>query len=146
MALLLSRRYLIALVPTTVLTAFAVGIPTDVLPNPWFSRMTPVGPLDAILWPLTSIAIGAVLATYALPGRRPRPLRAGAAGGVLSALAVGCPTCNQLVVTALGVSGALTYFAPIQPALGALSIAVAGLALRRRLIGLAGCPARAPAA
>lgn len=146
MALLLSRRYLVALVPATVLAAAAVGVPTDVLPNPWFSRMTPVRPLDAILWPLTSVAIGAVLATYAVPGRTPRPAQAGAAGGVLSALAVGCPTCNQLVVAALGVSGALTYFAPIQPALGALSLAVAGLALRRRLIGVRGCPARAPAA
>ena len=75
MALLFGRRYLLALVSATLLTAVAVGIPTDVLPKPWFNRMTPVRPLDAILWPLTSIAIGAVLATYALPGRVPRQLR-----------------------------------------------------------------------
>ncbi len=36
--------------------------------------------------------------------------------------AIGCPVCNKLVVLALGFSGALAYFEPIQPAL-----ALAGL-------------------
>ncbi|MEV6867405.1 hypothetical protein AB0M44_41240 [Streptosporangium subroseum] len=35
--------------------------------------------------------------------------------GLLSAFAVGCPICNKLIVMALGVSGALTHFAPGNP-------------------------------
>jgi hypothetical protein len=44
--------------------------------------------------------------------------------------------CNKLVVAMLGVSGALTYFEPVQPLLGAAAIALTLIALRRRLAGL----------
>jgi len=37
-------------------------------------------------------------------------------------LAIGCPVCNKLVVGLLGVSGALSVWAPIQPALAVLSV------------------------
>jgi hypothetical protein len=40
----------------------------------------------------------------------------------LSWLAIGCPVCNKLVVLAVGASGALSYFAPMQPWLAAVSI------------------------
>ncbi|WP_245788732.1 hypothetical protein [Amycolatopsis marina] len=43
---------------------------------------------------------------------------------LLSALAVGCPICNKIVIGLLGVSGALGLWAPIQPALAVLSLAV----------------------
>lgn len=135
MALLGDRRYLLALGPAIVVVALAVGIPTDVLPNPWFTRMTPVRPLDVALLPLTSISVGALLATLALPraqGARGNAVATGAGGGVMSAFAVGCPVCNKLVVLALGFSGALTYFEPIQPMLGIGAVVIALVALRRR--------------
>ncbi|MGI9021291.1 MAG: hypothetical protein ACR2G3_11350 [Solirubrobacterales bacterium] len=89
--------------------------------------MTPVRASDLVLWPLNSVAVGALLATYAVPGGPGAPSRAnaGIGGGVLSALAIGCPICNKLVVLVLGLSGALTYFGPIQPALGALALVIA---------------------
>lgn len=132
---LLTRRYLLALPVTTALAALLIGIPTDVLPNPWFTRMTPVRVTDVILWPLTSIAVGALVATFALPrgtGRRAE-VTAGAGGGLASAFAVGCPVCNKLVVAVLGFSGALTYFAPVQPFLGVAGLLIAVVALRRRI-------------
>jgi hypothetical protein len=104
--------------------------------------MTPVRPLDVILWPLISLASGALLATYAL-GRRDDGSAAsgGAGGGLLGVFAVGCPICNKLVVLALGVSGALTYFGPIQPVLGAAAVVLPLVVLRRRLRALTGaCP------
>lgn len=63
-------------------------------------------------------------------------------GGVGTYLAVGCPICNKLVVALLGTSGALTYFAPIQPLLGVGAVALLVFALRRRLLALAeaSCP------
>ncbi len=134
--LVVNRRYLVALVAATALTAVAVGIPTDVLPNPWFTRMTPVRPMDVILWPLISLSVGALLATYALPRAGGAGLSASAGGGLLGAFAVGCPVCNKLVVLVLGFSGALTYFQPIQPLLGLASIALSLVVLRKRIVAL----------
>lgn len=135
MAALRDRRFLLALLPATLLAALASGIPTDVLPNPWFTRMTPVRTLDVFIWPLLSLAIGALVATYALPAcrRGSRGLSAGAGGGVLGVFAIGCPVCNKLVVLALGFSGALSYFAPVQPVIGLASLALTVAVLRTRL-------------
>ena len=134
-------RYLLTAAIASILVALLIGIPTDVLPNPWFTRMTPVRTLDMVLWPVTSILTGALLATYLLPAacaRRP-PGRAGIAGGTLGWLAIGCPICNKLVVGVIGITGALNVFAPLQPVLGLLGVAVAatGLILRLRLVRLA---------
>lgn len=66
--------------------------------------------------------------------------RARRVGSLLSFLAVGCPVCNKLMVLALGASGAITYFQPAQPWIGALSVALlaygiwARFGLRRRFI------------
>ena len=53
-------------------------------------------------------------------------------GGIGSLLAVGCPTCNQVVVAALGTSGALSLFQPVQPWLGLASLGLLTWLLRRR--------------
>lgn len=136
----------------SAIAALVTGIPTDVLPNPWFTRMTPVRPLDLIIWPLSSLLIGLLLATYVTPrparsGWRallpfsreaPRPGGSSIAGGITTVFAIGCPICNKLVVLVLGLSGALTYFAPIQPLLGALAVLVPLWALRQRIRALTG--------
>lgn len=143
MSLLLSPRYLAALPVATLLVGALVGIPTDVLPNPWFTRMTPVRTLDLILWPITSVVLGALLATFALPSRTAsaRPLSQSTGGGLLSAFAIGCPVCNKLIVAIIGTSGALTYFEPVQPVLGVAAVALGAYGLRRRVLDLtSGCP------
>ncbi len=55
-------------------------------------------------------------------------------GGLLSVFAVGCPVCNKIVVLALGTGGAMTYFAPLQPVLGFISVGLLLYALRARLV------------
>ena len=135
-------RYLLTAAVGSILVALLIGIPTDVLPNPWFTRMTAVRTLDMVLWPVTSILTGALLATYLLPAAcvRRAPGRAGIASGTLGWLAIGCPICNKLVVGAIGITGALNVFAPLQPVLGLLGVMIAamGLSLRLRLVRLAG--------
>jgi hypothetical protein len=64
-----------------------------------------------------------------------RPEGAGFGSGILGLLAAGCPVCNKLVVALLGVSGALSYFEPIQPFLGAAGLLIAAVALFIRLRG-----------
>ncbi len=121
-------------------TLVAAGVPTDVVPTPWFTRMTPVRPQDYAVLALTVALAAALGATYAFPAAcRFRPGTYGAAT-YLSALAVGCPICNKVVVLLLGVGGALTVFQPLQPLLAAGSLALLGyaLTLRLRAVGVLG--------
>lgn len=129
-----------------LLTALAVGVPTDVVPNSLFSRSVPVQWWNYPVLTLTAALAGLVLATYF---RRPAAAEAdstgsrqGSVGGVLSFLAVGCPVCNKLVLLLLGTSGALTIWAPIQPLVALASIALLAVAAVRRLSAEAACPAR----
>ena len=133
----LGPRFLAATALGTALTALALGIPTDLVPNPWFTRMIPPEPSNYFFWVSTSVLTGALLATYALPrATGDKAGGAGIGGGVLGLLAAGCPVCNKLVILLLGVSGALTYFEPIQPLLGATGLVLAGAALVVRFRGV----------
>ncbi|GAA0898417.1 MULTISPECIES: hypothetical protein [Streptomyces violaceusniger group] len=125
----------------------AIGVPTGVVPTPFYTRMTPVLWWNYPVWVASSLLMGLLVATYmhgpqAARAEGPRGRRALLAG-VLSAFAVGCPICNKLVVLALGVSGALSYWAPAQPVLAMASLALLAHALVRRLRTAAACPAPA---
>ncbi len=81
--------------------------------------------------------MGLLAATFAAGwGSSSAVARSGLGGSTLATFAVGCAICNKLVVSILGVSGALTYFAPVQPALGAAGLALAGWALAIRMRSL----------
>ena len=122
-------------------TATATGIPTDLIPNPWFARMTPIQGYAYPVWGATTLLAGALLAVH-LGMPRPacatggRSRAAGAFGVVGSFIAVGCPVCNKLVVAAIGTAGATGYFAPLQPTLAGTSLflLVAALAVRLRAV------------
>lgn len=127
--------------------AVAVGVPSALLANPFFVRMTPVPWWSYAAWVATSVLSGILAATYwHAPSAPGTPRRAGIVANIGSMLAVGCPVCNKLVVAALGVSGALGVWAPLQPTLAAASLAVLGWALWRRLSTMQSCPVTAPAA
>lgn len=68
------------------------------------------------------------------------PSRLGMVGGVLAWFAVGCPVCNKIALLALGYSGALTWFAPVQPYLAAAAMLLTAGALVFRLRGQVFCP------
>ena len=113
----------------------AVGIVTAVIPTPLFVRMTPVSLANLVFWIVPALLVGPLVASSVVPVA-PRTCGVAdraVAGGVLSFLAVGCPLCNKLVVLALGMSGALTLFEPIQPLLGLASVGLLGYALWLRL-------------
>ena len=127
----------------TVVSALVVGVPTDVIDTPWFTRMTPVRVWEYPVLVLTALLTGAWFWLRAAD-------RSGTSSGVfgssvLSTLAVGCPICNKIVVALLGVSGALGIWAPVQPVLGALSVAVLATAVwlrwRRRRCTSQACSA-----
>lgn len=127
-----------------VLTAVVVAVPTAMVPTPVFGREVPT---TWWAWPtLAVIAVlgGLLLATYVRePGAAEAGAgidRAGSAGGLLAFFAVGCPVCNKVVLLALGYSGALQWFAPVQPVLAVGGVALLAWALRARLRGQVACP------
>lgn len=152
-----SRRRWLAALGAAVVTGLVIGVPTALVPTPVFGREVPP---TAWSWPVlvvTSVLSGLLFATYVRePGAAgagaARAAEAGAAepaaegtraagiGGLLSFLAVGCPVCNKIALLALGYSGALQWFAPLQPVLALAGVALLTWALRARLRGAVTCP------
>lgn len=138
------RRWVAALL-TAVVAGLIMGVPTGIIPTRFYTRMTPVTWWDYPVWAVSALLIGLVAATYVrAPGPRVvMPDRSGRTFGatLLSTFAVGCPICNQVVVALIGVSGALSYWAPFQPVLGISSITLLVTGLYVRLRGSLSCPA-----
>ena len=134
-------------------TALLVALPTAVIPNPIFGRAIEVTWWSYPIVVITGVLSGLLIATYVRdPGQQPLPvdddadssLRLGPVGGLVSFFAVGCPVCNKLVLLTLGASGAVTWFAPLQPYLAVASVVLMSWALRLRLRNQDSCslPAR----
>lgn len=130
-----AKRWFVA---TTVglLTYFVIGLPTAVVKNPIFGREIAVTDWSITAIVITSMLSGLLTATYVkneFSDDNPKQLKVGSAGALLSFFAVGCPVCNKIALIALGYSGAIQYFAPIQPYLALAGIALLMFSLRMRL-------------
>ncbi len=141
-----ARRWVVALA-VAGLAALVMGVPTGIVRTSFYTRMTPVTWWDYPVWAISAVLVGLTAATY-VRFRGAAPAAAGASrrtvGATLMAtFAVGCPICNKLVVALIGVSGALSYWAPLQPVLGVLSIALLLTGLAVRLRGAVACPSPA---
>ena len=135
-----ARHWAVAL-GGVLLTAAVIAVPTGIIHTPIYHRMTPVLWWAYPAWALTAVLEGVLLATYVRTGRPSRASTGQAAtGGVLSFFAVGCPVCNKLVVLAVGASGALSYWAPVQPFLAIASALLLVFAVYQRLRGMRSCP------
>ena len=129
-----------AWVVTTLAAAIGmalIGLATAIFENPFFMRMTPVRTQDYVTWLLSSVLMGLIVGSYFAAGSTSVDGKT-LSGGVLSVVAVGCPTCNKLVVLLLGTSGALSFFAPIQLYIGVASVLLLGWTLLLRAKTLAG--------
>ena len=138
-----ARRWIVACV-VALATVAIVAIPTDMLPNSWFTRSMPVTWWSYPVLVITAILTGMLTATYvATPATAPTATspatKLGSVGVFATYFAVGCPVCNKIVVLALGVSGAMAWFAPLQPLLAVSSVVILTWALRSRLRGLQQC-------
>jgi hypothetical protein len=124
-------------VVAAVATVLLIGIPTDIVANPVFGREVPVRAWELPVLLLTGVLTGL---WFGLQPRRGEGVEDSAAPTVgaagLALFAVGCPVCNKIVLVALGTSGALGTWAPLQPWLAGLSLtllaASVAYAARRR--------------
>lgn len=141
------RQILVAAL-ATVAVGLLIGVATVLIPNPFFARDIPPVWWNYPVWVITSMVSGMLVATYIQPlsaaaadtvDPTGRHGKLGMVGGFLSWFAVGCPVCNKLALIAFGYSGAITYFAPIQPFLGIAALLLTSVALLWRLKGQVLC-------
>jgi hypothetical protein len=128
----------------TLAALVSFGVVTAVIPNPVFGRGIAPEPFAVAVWLASAPLIGLVMATYFAPlaANVAAPLgpparhdgtALGTLGGFAAFLAIGCPTCNKIALLLLGASGASTFFGPIQPVIGAVSLALLAGTLAWRL-------------
>ena len=140
--LLWDRRRIAVAVAAAAGSALVIGVATVLIPNSLFARDIPPVWWDYPVWILTALLIGMLIASYVRGPDVETERRSGilgGAGGILGWFAVGCPVCNKIALIALGYTGALTYFAPLQPILAALSIVLLVVAVIIRLKGQYAC-------
>jgi len=117
---------------TAILFYMFFGAVTAIIPNKFFTRMTPVGWLEYSFLIITSVLLGTYvgLLYYGKTTGKDNLCNASATtGGVFGFLTFGCSICNKILVFFLGITGVLAYFEPIRPILGVLSIGLLGFAV-----------------
>jgi hypothetical protein len=144
---LLSPTFLAWALLWGVASLLAFGVSSAIIPNPVFGREIPPEPFSYWVWIASAPLMGLVGATYTAPVP-PKPVRdlpseppdrqeegsvLGMVAGLGAFLAIGCPVCNKIVLLALGTSGALTIWGPLQPIIGAASLGLLVAALVWRL-------------
>ncbi len=130
-----ARRWMVA-AATAAATYLLIALPTDLIPNPVFGREIPPTAWSYWALGLSALLSGLVTATYvATPeeAKAQRDGRLGMAGAFVTFFAVGCPVCNKLVLLALGYTGAIQFFEPIQPYLAVGAIVLLAWALVSRV-------------
>jgi hypothetical protein len=119
----------------TLFALVAFGLTAAIIPNPIFGRGTAPEPFAIAVWLASAPLMGIVMATYfaPVPAAGAVPLGTsvrrdgttlGTLGGFAAFLAIGCPTCNKIALVLLGAGGATSVFGPIQPVIGAVSLAL----------------------
>lgn len=146
----LDRRRALRGTGAAALAFLGLGVLTDLLATPLFTRMVPRTAVDFLFLTTTSLLTGAYVyaagvgveetaqgagaeATRSDDDARPdATCDACATGGALGgAFAFACPVCNHLLLALAGSSAIMTYVDPLRPAVGALSTAILGWAVWR---------------
>ncbi|MBM4408164.1 MAG: hypothetical protein FJ038_06105 [Chloroflexi bacterium] len=135
----IDTRFLAWAAAATIGSLLALGLTSAIIPNPVFGRQIPPEPFAIAVWLVSAPLMGLVVATYLarpqasvtlpaplvqVPEEEDRRSLLGYVGGFGAFLAIGCPVCNKAILVLLGTSGALNIWAPLQPVLGAASLAV----------------------
>jgi hypothetical protein len=106
-----------------------LGIPTAMIPTPWFIRMNEPTILDYSYLILESIMAGMYLTLSYIQKERGMTGKCAVGGGILGFLAFACPTCNKLLVLLFGTGLLINYFRPMQPYVGFIGLVLLGVAL-----------------
>lgn len=97
------------------------GTVTGLVPNPVYVRMVPRRPADYLFLAATSVFAAAFVYQRSLAAEPvgDRFAVGGIAGGLL---AFGCPICNVVLLSLFSSSALMTYFEPLRPLLGTVTV------------------------
>ncbi|MDY6776151.1 MAG: hypothetical protein SV253_08805 [Halobacteria archaeon] len=107
------------------------GVVTALIPNPIYIRRVPRTPLDYTFLTVTSVLIGVYAAqtdlTRGASGAEDTSNdRLAFVGGALGFLSFGCPICNAVLLALFSNTAIMTYFDPLRPFLGVVSVVLLG--------------------
>jgi undecaprenyl pyrophosphate phosphatase UppP len=102
-------------------TFLLLGTVTGLIPNPIYVRMVDRTPADYAFLLATAAFAGAFVYQRSLAEE---PIGTGlATGGIVGGfLAFGCPICNAVLLALFSSSALMTYFDPLRPVLGVISV------------------------
>ena len=129
--------------PYGTVAAVLIAVPADLIDTPLFGRPVETRAIDYGILAVTAALIGLIFAIRVPESDETEKQDTRTVwGGFVSFLAVGCPVCNQLVVGLVGTSGALSWWAPVQPVVGLVAVGLLVWTLRYRLrtYQLVACP------
>lgn len=135
------RRWLVALF-VGLATYLLIGLPTAVISNPVFGRSIGVTTWSVPVLVITSVLTGLLVGSYFRNDpilAEEKSIKIGGVGAIFSYLAIGCPVCNKLALIALGSTGAIKYFAPVQPYLAWVGVLLLAFAVQKRLMSESQC-------
>ncbi len=106
-------------------TLLLFGVVTGLIPNPLYVRMVERTPADYLFLVATAAFAAGFVYQRSLTDD-PIGDRYAAGGIVGGFLAFGCPICNAVLLALFSSSALMTYFDPLRPAFGAVSVAAFG--------------------
>ncbi len=111
-----------------LLLALVLGIPTALIPNPFYHRMLPLTGLDYFFWIATSALIAANIVVFVCRQTQKQSKLAWG-GGIVGFFSFACPICNLVLMSIFGSTVLLTVLEPLRPWLGMLSIGMLSVSL-----------------
>ncbi|NHN49281.1 hypothetical protein G9464_17040 [Halostella sp. JP-L12] len=118
----LPRPRLIRSIGVSIGVFVLFGAVTGLLPNPVYVRMVSRTPADYLFLVATAAFAGAFVYQRSL-AEEPIGDQFAAGGIVGGFLAFGCPICNAVLLALFSSSALMTYFDPLRPILGVVSVA-----------------------
>jgi uncharacterized membrane protein len=127
-------KYWIIGILASIVLFLLFGIPTNLIPNPWFNRMVEKTTLDYFFLVAASALLGSYIGVHFYKKNVSKTCDVATySGGIGSFLAFSCPICNKILILLFGATALLTYFEPYRPYLGAISISLLNAALYSKL-------------
>ena len=135
MAISLRNKFILYSLAFSGLAALILAIPTAVIPNHFFYRMTPVFWFDYIFLAVNSLLIGIYFAstyTSTTPEACVVEKKSWLASA-MSFLGIACPVCNKILVFIFSATILMTYLEPIRPYISLASTILLIWLVTRRL-------------
>ena len=100
------------------------GIPSALIPTPFFSRMTIPTLFEWTIYVVTALLAGLYVGLYYFKKQQQstQSFCAATSGSMFGFLSYGCAFCNKILIALLGISGIISYYLPYQKYFGFIGV------------------------